>query len=110
MSLNALLYSLATIQSFSTSINAIGEVTVSYTTGTSYKCRKTAVLIAGENRQANRIVDVNRDKFFFLPSTPVTETGRIQLLGQSYNVLRVDKFPGGQGTIHHLEVITERMV
>lgn len=110
MSLNALLYSFATVQSFATTINAIGEVTVSYSTGTSYKCRKTAVLIAGENRQANRILDVNRDKFFFLPSASIIESGRIQFAGESYNILRVDKFPGGQRTIHHLEVITERMV
>lgn len=98
-----------TIQSVSTSVNTIGEATRSYSTGTEINCRKTAVLTQGEGQGAARVIDVTRDKFFLAGDAIITESHRIQHNSGLFNVIRIDGFPGGTGTIHHYEVITEQV-
>lgn len=97
-----------TIQALVTTINAMGEVVVSYTTGTAFACRKAPEIMAGEDVIANRVQDLDRDKFFLKGTVSVNETDRLISEGLTYNIVRVDSMPGLTGAIHHHEVITER--
>jgi len=108
MSFLARLTSACTIQSISTTISSIGEVIVSYSTGTKVDCRPTPMIIKGEGESAARIVDITKQKLFLPPTAVVVESSRIQHGGQNWNVLQVPGFPGGTGAIHHYEVIIER--
>ena len=103
MSLRRLLTSMCTVQSLSTTTNAIGEVINSYSAGTPLVCRVDPLRAAGEGVDADRPMALNRFRVYMEAGAITTEGARIQQGGKSFNVLQVNDFAG-----HHLEVEIER--
>lgn len=104
MSYRSLLTSMCTIQAPSTSVNALGQVVHTFSTGTQYRCRINPLRADGERDQAARPLVENRYRVYFEADAPVTEHVRILNAGQTYNPVAVNDYFG-----HHYEVEAERI-
>lgn len=102
MSFDKLLNSFCTIQALSTTVNAIGEVVRSFSSGTQVSCRINPIR-GGESIDSNRSVVFSRYRVFIPPGAIINGSSRLQQSGNNYNVLQVNDLGS-----HHLEIEIER--
>lgn len=106
MGFKSLLNSLCTIQSLSTSQNALGETSNAYSSGTQVICRFNPFAEVLEGETADRVSFDKRFKVFLENTSVIDETSRMVSKNVTYNVLRVSPYDNATRQ-HHKEVVVE---
>lgn len=97
-----LLNSTCTIQSLSTTVNLIGQVTRTFSTGTKYACRLNPLRVGGEMDAAQRRLVQKQLRVFVQDDATNTPSSRLLSKGKTYNVIQSNDY-----FEHHQELLVE---